>query len=106
MKSQSDWLSLKLAKVKMDKNVAEVTKAERIELWEKLLMQVGFEDMGVVSSRKAWHRLALITDDLMMLGVWNMIKTVTRSGPVQPGFCTDAIHKAALDTLRSTLLAP
>ena len=49
--------------------------------------------------------LALITDDLMMLGVWNMIKTVTRSGPVQPGFCTDAIHKAALDTLRSTLLA-
>ena len=41
-------LAEKLAKVKMDKNVAEVTKAKRIELWEKLLTQVGFEDMEVV----------------------------------------------------------
>ena len=41
-------LAGELAKVKMDKNVAEVTKAKRIELWEKLLTQVGFEDMEVV----------------------------------------------------------
>ena len=41
-------LAEKLAKIKMDKNVAEVTKAKRIELWEKLLTIVGFEDMEVV----------------------------------------------------------
>ena len=41
-------LAEKLAKVKMDKNVADVTKSKRIELWDKLLSQVGFEDINVV----------------------------------------------------------
>ena len=80
-------LSEKLAKLKMDANVAEVTKNKRLELWEDLLNQVGFEDMMVVDHmrngveltgwepesplyRKRWNPPTLTTQQLDASAVW------------------------------------
>lgn len=45
-------LAEKLAKVRMDSNISTVTRDKRLELWQKLLEQVGFEDMTVVDYMK------------------------------------------------------
>lgn len=41
-------LAEKLARIKMDKNISTVTRDKRLELWQQLLEQIGFEDMSVV----------------------------------------------------------
>ena len=80
-------LAEKLAKIKMDKNVAEVTKSKRIELWEQLLTMVGFEDMEVVRYmregvtltgwedesmlyRKRWNPPSMTTEQLDHSALW------------------------------------
>ena len=80
-------LSEKLAKLKMDTNVAEVTKNKRLELWEDLLTQIGFEDMNVVDHmrygvqltgwepesplyRKRWSPPSMTPEQLDASAVW------------------------------------
>ena len=80
-------LSEKLARLKRDVNVAEVTKSKRLELWEKLLVQVQFEDMTVVDHmrngvqltgwepesdlyKKRWNPPVMTTEQLDASAIW------------------------------------
>ena len=80
-------LSEKLAKLKMDVNVAEVTKNKRLELWEELLSQIKFEDMTVVDHmrhgvtltgwepesslyKKRWSPPTMTSEQLDLSAVW------------------------------------
>ena len=92
-------LSEKLAKLKMDTNVAEVTKNKRLELWENLLTQIGFEDMKVVDHmrygvqltgwepesplyRKRWSPPTMTTEQLDASAVWRRKALMSKAASV------------------------
>ena len=79
-------LSEKLAKKKMNVDVAEVTKSKRLELWENLLVQVGFEDLEVVRHMR---------DGVMLTG-WEPESPIYRKRWCPPTMTAEQLDASAI----------